>query len=468
MITFEKVFDYKTSIKIGKYFLDGYNVIQIAKETGFNKDVLYRFRKKLIDNAAQHYKQSLFYNDFQTPIKSTRSSKEQYYEKESEIFAIPTEYKEEDLRVGSYEYNYLKQLKMKENVDKRKIIQEEASLAIRQNKFEGILVTAPRVGKTKIVIDALNKIKSSKKILVLAPRILIFKSWKKEILKWGLNSQIEITYCYSNSLKKNNEYYDLIVGDECHEYNLKVLALLRTRQKQGTKILGITGTLNEMNKFHYDNILGLNVFYEYSFAQAVKDGIVSDYQILCVGCDLDEKNKTFSGKTEKKEYDYWDTQYKDAVAKQKYSSLNFLMSKRLNIIYNSKTKLEKTKEILNLIDAKCLIFTGRVEIADQLGDASYHSKSESTNFEAFEKDKIQKLAVIGMVSMGVTIPNLKHVVFNQTQSSENDCIQKAMRTMNIEKGKVAQVYMIYLKNTQDEVWMRSAIEGFEKEKIKFI
>jgi hypothetical protein len=40
--------------------------------------------------------------------------------------------------------------------------------------------------------------------------------------------------------------------------------------------------------------------------------------------------------------------------------------------------------------------------------------------------------------------------------------------MNLENDKKATIYIVYLKDTQDEVWMHSALEGFNKSKIKFI
>jgi HSP90 family molecular chaperone len=71
-----------------------------------------------------------------------------------------------------------------------------------------------------------------------------------------------------------------------------------------------------------------------------------------------------------------------------------------------------------------------------------------------------------MVSMGITIPDLKVAVFNQLKSGENLAVQQAMRAMNMEGNKKATIYIVYLRNTQDEVWMRSALKGFEASKIK--
>jgi uncharacterized protein (TIGR02453 family) len=44
----------------------------------------------------------------------------------------------------------------------REKIQKEATQAIIQNKFNGIIYVSPRVGKSKIVVDAIKKLKSKK------------------------------------------------------------------------------------------------------------------------------------------------------------------------------------------------------------------------------------------------------------------------------------------------------------------
>jgi superfamily II DNA or RNA helicase len=166
-------------------------------------------------------------------------------------------------------------------------------------------------------------------------------------------------------------------------------------------------------------------------------------------------------------YTYWNDAYQKAKSRQQWSSLRFLMSKRLDVIYNSKTKLEATKKILSLQD-RAISFSGRQEIADQLGDESFHSKADKTALDRFKAGKINKLSVVSMVSMGVTITELKVAVFNQLKSEENLAIQQAMRVMNMEGGKKATIYIVYLKGTQDEVWMLSALQGFDPSKIKKI
>jgi len=360
-------------------------------------------------------------------------------------------------------------------MQKRTLVQSTATESIIANKFKGIIEVAPRVGKSKIVIDALNKVEANLKVLITAPRKEIFESWKKEFEIWGLRDNISIDFLWSNSLKKNTVTYNLIICDEVHAYNINVLSLLTLEQAKGTRILSITGTLDGNTQYLLETMLKQEVLYTYSVAEAIEDKIVADYEIICVGCNLDNTlsyvqagniDKQFT-QTELAAYTYWNDSYQKAKARQQWSSLRFLMSKRLDVIYNSKTKLEATKKILSLQD-RAISFSGRQEIADQLGDESFHSKADKTALDRFKAGKINKLSVVSMVSMGVTITELKVAVFNQLKSEENLAIQQAMRVMNMEGGKKATIYIVYLKGTQDEVWMLSALQGFDPSKIKKI
>lgn len=354
----------------------------------------------------------------------------------------------------------------------REKIQNEASLATIENKFRGILNVAFRVGKSRITIDALNTIKSEIKVLILAPGLPILESWKAEIEKWGLRDNIIITYCWSNSLKKNTDAYHLIIADECHAYSKKVLLHLRRHQMQGSRILGLTGTLDQESEFNLNNILSIKPIFNYSFEQAVKDGIIANYNVTCLGVELNDTEEIYSISkdlplvTEKVAYEYWDKLYKKAVKNQKFASLPFYMMKRKDIIYGSITKVEVTKRLIEN-EKRCLIFSARVDIANQLGDTQFHSKAKN-GLELFKQGKKNKLSVISMVSMGSTLPDLKVGIFNQMKSVEALALQQAARMLNLEDGTPAKILVVYLKDTQDFEWIKLATEGFDRTKITWI
>lgn len=366
---------------------------------------------------------------------------------------------------------------MKKKIDIREKVQKEATKKIIENKYHCLIHVSPRVGKSKIVIDALNKVNRPLDVLIIAPKKPILESWQVETTKWGLRDDIYIHYSWSNSLKKLDTVYDLIIADEIHEYNKNVLDLLQNHINNNTRIIALTGTLDGDTEYAVTKDLKIPLVYEYSIEQAINDKVVADYEIICIGCELDNTNKyVLAGNEEKRfyqteleAYTYWNSQYNLAVTRKRWSSLKFLMSARLNIIYNSLTKVNVTKRLLETLDKqRCLIFTGRQEIADTIVPHSFHSKSEEDTLTMFKEGTIDHLAVVSMISMGITIPDLKIAIFNQLKSNENLCVQQSMRVMNMEDGKKATIYIIYLKNTQDEVWMNKALLGFNKNKIKYI
>lgn len=357
--------------------------------------------------------------------------------------------------------------------DIRSIIQKEATNSILKNRFIGLLLISPRVGKTKIVIDALNTVEKELRILVLAPKKPIFKSWKLEIKKWKLK-QTNITFLWSNSINKTEGFYDLIICDEIHEYNNKVINTLKRLQKKGSRLLSLTGTLDPIKEELLLKQLNINCIYRYTIAQAIKDGIIADYEIICKAVQLDNtdkyiiagsKDKPFK-QTEQEAYNYWNRRYNLALINQDFKYLDFLMSQRIKIIYNSISKLKATQELLAK-QTRAIVFTGRQEIADQICN-SYHSKSENNNLELFSNEEINHLSVVSLVSMGLTFTNLKVAIFNQLKSNENLALQQAMRTMNMDDGRKATIYIIYLEDTRDEEWLKNALRGFDSNKITFI
>lgn len=366
----------------------------------------------------------------------------------------------------------------------RNKIQQEATDKIIENRFIGILFMSPRVGKTKTVIDALNRIDPTKtlEVLIVAPKIPILKSWESEIKKWNLQKSVKITLSWSNALlKKRNNFYNLIIADEIHDYSDKAYRELRLHQMKNTRILGVTGTLSNEEEINIKKSLGLHKIFNYPFEQAVKDGIIASYNITCIGVELDDKipyyeyvytDKKTNQKvtkliTEAEAYSIYNDKYEKCIQHGNFKSAKYFVSKRMNLLYNSKAKLEKSKEMLKFL-GRTLIFTARAEIADQLGNKSYHGKTAKTTLEQFCNNEFEQLSVISMISMGVTINDLKTILFNQLKSSESLCVQQALRAMNLDdKNRIAQIVIIYAKGTQDEIWMMNAINSFDKSKIKF-
>ena len=157
-------------------------------------------------------------------------------------------------------------------------IQAEASQVIINNSWKNtIIVVAPRVGKTKIVIDALKKdhIYTSQ-VLIVAPYKTIIESWKQEFSIWGLNFKGTLTTNASLSKCDPNKYKYVIVDEiqELSPNNIKDL-------KSYKNVIGLTGTLSTDNRQRLQRELKMIVRYEYTIEQAITEAVTK--KVFCIG-----------------------------------------------------------------------------------------------------------------------------------------------------------------------------------------
>lgn len=361
----------------------------------------------------------------------------------------------------------------------------EVQYAARQTFLEhkeGILHISMGVGKTKIGIDILDE---SKKTLVAAPYKSVLETWKEEFKKWD-KSDKNVTYTTTASLGKHTDKtFDLVILDEIHLFSENQL----NKIPKGP-VLGLSGTISDNTKEFIREITGLEVIFNYTLENAIRDGIIADYKIKVVEVILDAKDKYVTGgtklkpflTTEQAQYDYLTKQFNQlkfaewnafGAQKKKYSMLKMqIASKRAKLIYSCKTKIEAAKKVINKHDeSRLLIFTTLTESANQLSDYQYHSKADKDNLDLFSSGKIDKLAVVNMANVGLNIKPLNKAVVHQFQSSEETAQQRMGRLLRLEYNnpdKVAEVWVICLVNTVDEEWTKSALKNIPKNKIEYI
>lgn len=360
-------------------------------------------------------------------------------------------------------------------MNKRQQIQKEATITLLNERFSNcVLNLSPRVGKCKLILDAFKEW-SNFKYLIIAPFNSILDSWEEEIIKWEASHlNIKLLNQRSLSTVKLGEY-DIICCSEVHTLSESQIGILAALKKQ-SKIFGETGSLSELTKQELYYKLGLEVKFEYSLEEAIKDQVISDYKIRIIYTTLDDVNKTVeSGNkfkkfmtTEKQAYDYYTREFEKHKELGNEKTKMFYAGCRSRLIYSSVNKLNLAKKLIANSN-RVLAFTTLISIADKLCNHSYHSKSKEDNLKKFVDCTINKLATVQQISMGVTIPSLKHIVVHQANSGEELLLQKLLRCMNFDKvlGN-AIIDIIVIKDTNDELWLQSALQGFNPSKIEYI
>lgn len=362
---------------------------------------------------------------------------------------------------------------MNESLKKRLNVQQKAVQNLSQ-KFQGIIDVAPRVGKTKIAIDLLKLYQG--KYVVLLPDTTVRDTWLAECTKW--NFDVPEIHLFASIKKVTDPQLILIDEIHCLSDN-QILLVKEIQQRTNCAIIGMTGSLNEDVEENLYTQLKVKKVYTYSIEEAIKDKIIADYEIYVHKIPLDNLKKVYEtkgGKLTEKEY------YKQLTSRFEYfrresrknKDLDVVKmqfaSKRATMLYESESKIKAVQKLLvKLKKEKVLIFTTRIGVAEQLSSETYHGKSTSDEYyQWFKTSKDGHLAVVKLANAGVTFNNLKVGVIHQLQSNDMTAIQRILRMMNYDKGKIAQIHIFVYEGTVDEDWVKKALNQFDETKIQYL
>ncbi len=340
----------------------------------------------------------------------------------------------------------------------------------------GILYLCPRFGKCRVGVFILESMPADAKILICYPNVEIEKAWKEEFDKMEYDYS-NVTFTTHLSMKKHSkEKWDLVIIDEIHllsEAQLLVAADFKV-------ILGLTGTMSTWTERTLGKRLGLNVLATYDLETAIKEGVITDYNIEVVSCSLDDRElQTYKNRksTEKKEMKRLTTMLRRieeaAEISGRFANTKFIKLARMRIVQNSLAKMKMTRKILaENKDQRILVFCGVTAIADQIGCPVYHSKAgEKEVFRKFAEGEGNHLAVVKIGNTGVTYKPLNRVVVNYFDSNAENLAQKILRCMAMEYNtpdKKALITIICSDEPVERGWLKKALDFFEPSKIKYL
>lgn len=346
------------------------------------------------------------------------------------------------------------------------------------NPCHGLLNLAPRVGKTKIGIDIIKKEKP-KKILWVTPNTKLrdveipeeFRTWKA--LSYLKKTDI---ICWA-SLANHKGKYSKVYLDEYQDITAANAEPLLNGSIQYDSILGLSGTHpKHKEKQELYKKLGLEILTDMSIDEAVDQGLIAPYQITVVECRLDTKekyieagNKTTQWKqTEEQKYAYL-TRMINAKMYSGQDVPKFFYLNRMRFIYNLKSKHEFGKKFISKLTGRTLIFTGSIAQAEDISTHTYHSKTDDTWLNAFKQGEIDELALVNSGGVGHTFRNVDNLVIMQVNSDgKGDATQKIARSLVLQEGYKANIYILCVINTVDENWKNEVIKSFNRENIRHI
>jgi superfamily II DNA or RNA helicase len=361
-------------------------------------------------------------------------------------------------------------------MNKRDQIQQEA-LEIARKHRRCSLGISMGVGKTLIGLKHINYLQEKNmgklRVLVVAPKLSIFKSWEDDAEKFDIDiTNIEFsTYLSLHKLNPND--YDLVVLDECH-------SLLQSSNQflelYNGKILGLTGTPPRYHNSEKGQLVAkyCPIVYKYITDDAIDDNILNDYKIFVHRLPLDMmrniKMTTKQGKvwmtSEVDSYAYWSTRVHEASTPKAKQIASVLRMKQMQ---EYKSKERYAKILLSLVGEKCILFANTQEQADRLCTHSYHSKNPDSqeNLEAFSLGNINKLSCVLQLNEGVNIKGLKAGIIMHAYGNERKSSQRIGRLLRLNPDDTSTVHILCFADTIDEHWIKEALKDFDQSKITY-
>ena len=381
-----------------------------------------------------------------------------------------------------------------------------------KNSKRVIIRWATGVGKSKMTIDLINQVislnpgKHFDVAFIVAERSHI-KNWEDEFKKWKLKKEnISISIlCYASLHKLENSKLDILVLDEAHhsftEKRLNILSHIHSDY-----IYALSATLSSSKIDELESMYGRFVTSTISLKKAIDEDILPEPNVNIIEMELDnttpnqeihylkgknvpvikweERSKYIYKKipciikcTERQKYDYLTSDMEYWKERYYRSGNPFHQNRWVNLGSQRKRFLGelKTANVRKLISSlpltnRFICFCASVAQAEDMS-AKYTISSRKTSkfnqatIDAFNKHLINRLYAVGMATEGLNLADIQAGIIVQLDGKERLFVQKFGRSLRAE-DPVA--YIFYYKNTQDEKYLKNALENIDEKFISHL
>ena len=376
-----------------------------------------------------------------------------------------------------------------------KVKDEEQKKAINswaKNKFTGSIIAGTGFGKSRCGVIAVGKTLSDNlhsTALVLVPTTQLQEQFKQEFIKWDYEDVLERVdiMCYQSAYKLDGNHYDVVVCDEIH---LGLSPEYRKFFENNTwdRLLCMTATLPE--DMEYKEVLYsiAPTVYQISLDKCVQLGLVSPYEIYCIPVELtSEEQQDYKKANNLFVYYKYKLGQFDAFDQAKYimgpgkhtatnedkaSAAQFYRAirNRKAVVDHADNKVaELQKIVISNIGEKILVFGGSNEFTNKLADATdtfstvYHSgktkKQREKALEDFRSGNKPVLCSTKALNQGFDVADATMAVICGLTSKALTMIQRVGRIIRYQEGKIGKIYVLYVKDSQEEKWLKSSIKS---------
>jgi superfamily II DNA or RNA helicase len=353
-----------------------------------------------------------------------------------------------------------------------------------------------------LAIKLCNSRHPNKQINVVVPTTVLEEAWTDE--KKG---HIKI-----HGLKNVNVFVINTYVKETHDCALLIIDEVHTAAGSKSKhfntvidktnfnwIMCLSATLEKEHKefLHKRNI---NCISKLTADEAVKNGWLSPYKVLCVPVNLNEEDLS-KYKTLNDNYNrYGSPFYKGALIdfeiamgclnrgtiltnyskeigwdekKLQIMALQWNKSMRLRkeFLYHVEAKIDAAIEITKTLGMQTILFGQSIKGADKINDAlkdkcvEYHSKLTAKQLKDNLKrlrdgrTKVDYISSAKGLEAGFDLPNLQLGITWSRTSKALRATQTLGRILRKVEGKTAYFIELYVPDTQDERWLKNSLKG---------
>lgn len=358
-------------------------------------------------------------------------------------------------------------------------------------------------GKSKIAIDLMQKYAEGKaisRILIVAPRLVLFSNWKAEIEKWGASNLLNyIEFTTYVSFPKRVGNWDIVVFDEAHHLSERCREYLSDFQIEHSILL--SATIGRDLKKELKALFTSLYVYKVSARQAIDEEVLPDPKVYLIPLFLDNtlvtheivKNKSKSNTitipyserwkwkdvknqkivircTQQQKYDEMSSMiswYKKKMFQEIFKNL-YLQKSGERLKWLSEQKTQYVKWLLSKLgNYRTLTFCNGIAQTEELGKYCINSKNKESerNLELFNDGKINHITACNMLDEGMNLKNCKIGVYSVLNSSDRMITQKLGRLL---RHPEPVIFIPYYVGTREEEIVQKMKENYNPLLVKTI
>jgi len=341
------------------------------------------------------------------------------------------------------------------NEEKDKI--QDNAVKLSESYPSLLLSFATGVGKSLAAIKIIER-NSEEDWYILCKETNHIGNWLKEFIthnKEHLLNKVKI-FCYDSLHKYIGTKANLVL-DEGHA--ITELRLKQIKQINANKVVILSATVEEDKKFLLQQITGSLKEYHISIGDAIAKGLLPAPKVYIVDIELNQEQRLAYNKLSNS-VDYFKLKYLQTREQgYEFKWLNTAL-KRKQFLSNCKTA--KAKELLQELKSKRLVcFTGSIQQCIDLGGKYVvHSKNKDRAdiIRRFNNQSIDKLFAVNMLREAMNLTNIEAGMIVQLDNKKLSFIQMLGRVF---RADLPECYVLVVKNTQDEKYLETVLEGFD-------